>query len=177
MDMELPEPLRPVLAVLQRTYPDGVPKQDYRPMLIVLGDVLSARNLAQVVAEFTGGEAVVVDNDAAAAQSINPPSRHERARVRAALEAHGLADLYEEEVPGGGFGVFEMALRQPGPRDQNLAAMVKANLNAGQDRDDALASLTQFREALASAGREADEDVVLEVMDYLAGWSSLHLKL
>ncbi len=82
--------------VLQRTYPDGVPKQDYRPMLIVLGDLLSARNLAQVVAEFTGGEAVVVDNDAAAAISINPP-RQERARVRAALEAHGLADLYDDE--------------------------------------------------------------------------------
>jgi len=99
--MELAEPLRPVLAVLQRTYPDGVPREDYRPMLIVLGNMLSDRNLAQVVAEFTGGEAVVVDNDAAAAHSINPPSRQERARVRAALEAHGLADLYEDEEDAG----------------------------------------------------------------------------
>ena len=79
--------------------------------------------------------------------------------------------------PSAEFGVFELALRQPGPRDQNLAAMVKANLVAGQSRTDALAELTRFREELASAGRDEDEDVVLEVMDYLTGWASPHLKL
>jgi hypothetical protein len=102
MDMELAEPLRPVLAILQRTYPEGVPRQDYRALLVVLGDLMCDENLALVVAEFTDGEKVVVDNDAAAAHSINPPQPRDRARVRAALEAHGLADLDDEAAGGQG---------------------------------------------------------------------------
>lgn len=175
--MELAEPLRPVLAILRQAYPDGLPRQDYFPLLVVLGDLLSERNLAQVVAEFIDGETVVVDNDAAAAHDYRKPARHDVVRVRAALDAHGMADLDEEETGGREFGVFELALRQLGPRDQNLAAMVKANLAAGQSRADALAALTRFREELARAGRDEDEDVVLEVMDYLTGWASPHLKL
>ena len=95
--MELAEPLRLVLAVLRQTYPDGVPRQDYPAMLVVLGDLLCEGNLAQVVAEFTDDETVVVANDAAAAHSVSPPARHDVARVRAALEAHGLADLDERD--------------------------------------------------------------------------------
>ena len=72
---------------------------------------------------------------------------------------------------------FELALRQLGPRDQNLAAVVKTSLAAGQSRAKAFAALTQLREELASAGRDEDEDVVLEVMDYLVGWASPHQKL
>jgi hypothetical protein len=175
--MELAEPLRPVLALLQRAYPGGVPRQDYWALLVVLGDLMSERNLAAVVAEFIDGETVVVANDAAAADSIRRPARHDVTRVRAVLDAHGLADLYEQEAVVPEFGVFELALRQPGPRDQNLAAMIKANLVAGQSRTDALAELTRFREQLASAGRAEDEDIVLEVMDYLIGWASPHLRL
>ena len=44
--MELAEPLRPVLALLQRAYPEGVPRQDYWALLVVLGDLMSERNLA-----------------------------------------------------------------------------------------------------------------------------------
>jgi hypothetical protein len=72
---------------------------------------------------------------------------------------------------------FELALRQLGPRDQNLAAVVKNHLTGGQTRADALAELTRFREELASSGRDEDEDVVLEVMDYVVGWASPHDKL
>jgi hypothetical protein len=75
------------------------------------------------------------------------------------------------------FEEFELALQQLGQRDQNLAAVVKNHLAAGQDRADALAELTSFREQLADAGRDEDEDVVLEVMDYLVGWASPHQKL
>jgi hypothetical protein len=100
--MELAEPLRPVLALLRQAYPDGLAQEDYWPLLVVLGDVMYDENLALVVAEFTGGEPVVVDNDAAAAHSINPPQPRDRARVRAALEAHGLADLDDERAGGQG---------------------------------------------------------------------------
>jgi hypothetical protein len=96
--MELAEPLRPVLALLRRAYLDGVPRQGYPAMLVVLGDLLCEGNLALVVAEFIDGETVVVDNDAAAAHSDSPPARHDVTRVRAALDAHGLTDLDERDA-------------------------------------------------------------------------------
>jgi hypothetical protein len=96
--MELAEPLRPVLALLQRAYPEGLPQPDYLPLLVVLGDLMCDRNLALVVAEFIDGEPVVVDNDAAAAQGYRKPARHDVTRVRAALNAHGLADLDDEDA-------------------------------------------------------------------------------
>ena len=65
-------------------------------MLVVLGDLLSERSLARVVAEFTDDEMGAVANDAAAVYSVNRPKKQDVTRVRAALEAHGLAELYEE---------------------------------------------------------------------------------
>jgi hypothetical protein len=41
---------------------------------------------------------VVVDNDAAAAQGYRKPARHDVTRVRDALNAHGLADLDDEDA-------------------------------------------------------------------------------
>jgi hypothetical protein len=96
--MELAEPLRPVLAILQQAYPESLPQPDYRALLVVLGDLMCDRNLALVVAEFIDGEPVVVDNDAAAAQGYRKPARHDVTRVRAALDAHGLADLDDEDA-------------------------------------------------------------------------------
>lgn len=49
------------------------------------------------MAEFTDDETVVVANDAAAAHSVSPPTRHDLARVRDALKAHGLAGLDERD--------------------------------------------------------------------------------
>jgi hypothetical protein len=97
MDMELAEPLRPVLAILRQAYPDGLPRQDYWALLVVLRDLLCKGNLALVVAEFIDGETVVVDNDAAATHDFRKPARPDVIRVRALLDAHGLADLDEEE--------------------------------------------------------------------------------
>jgi hypothetical protein len=37
--------------------------------------------------------------------------------------------------------------------------------------------LRALRGHLRDAGRDADEDMVLEVMDFLAGWSSPHMKI
>jgi hypothetical protein len=58
-------------------------------LLAVLGDDMSDRNMAIVVAELIGGEVAVVANDAAAAQSVRKPSPAGSARVRSALESAG----------------------------------------------------------------------------------------
>lgn len=47
----------------------------------------------------------------------------------------------------------------------------------GQSQDSILDFFDQARKALGAAGREADEDAVLEVMDFLVGWCSPHMDL
>ena len=93
--MALPSHLEPDLTTLRRAYPDGVPATDYLPLLVVLGRQFSARHLAALVAELTGGDPVVVDNDAAAAAGYRRPSCVEIERVRRHLLAHG----HEEDAP------------------------------------------------------------------------------
>ena len=95
--MRFPEHLRPALTMLRRAYPDGVPDQDYMPLLVVLHEEFSARNLAAVVAELVDGEPVVVDNDAAAAMSRQRPNASDVERVRKFLLEHGWTP--EEETP------------------------------------------------------------------------------
>ncbi|HEX9998836.1 MAG TPA: DUF3349 domain-containing protein, partial [Actinoplanes sp.] len=76
-------------AVLQRAYPGNVPSVDYYPLLVVLQEDMSARNLAAVVAELVDGETAVVDNDAAAAVSVRRPPPRDVERVRTHLLSNG----------------------------------------------------------------------------------------
>jgi len=87
--MQLPGYLMPVLAMLRRAFPEGVPDGDYLPLLVVLREGLSERNLAVVVAELMDDEIVVVDNDAAAAVSVRRPPATEVVRLRDRLIAVG----------------------------------------------------------------------------------------
>ena len=71
---------------------------------------------------------------------------------------------------------FEEALAAPEPTLSLRQAVVQAR-TAGAGRDTVERQLRALREHLQRAGREADEDVVLEVMDFLAGWSSPHMTI
>ena len=84
-----PEHLRPELAALRRAYPDGVPPGEYLPLLVVLQQDMSARNLALVVGELTGKDPVVVENDAAAAASLERVDAAEIDRMKRHIGASG----------------------------------------------------------------------------------------
>jgi hypothetical protein len=93
----LPEPLMEVLELLQRAYPDGLPRADYLPLLAVLQVDMSEENLSRVVAEFLDDETLVIANDAAKAASVSTPRREEIGRVRSRLEAAGWKPELDEE--------------------------------------------------------------------------------
>lgn len=95
-DMALPPHLEPVLVVLRRAYPHGLPDSDYLPLLAVLDPEFSARNLAVVVAELIDGEIAVVDNDAAAVAGYRRPPSAEMERVRRHLLANGYEEEYDD---------------------------------------------------------------------------------
>jgi len=60
----VPKYLQLELVALRRAYSGGVPPGDYLPLLAVLQEELSARNVALVVGELTGKELVIVENAA-----------------------------------------------------------------------------------------------------------------
>lgn len=87
--------LQPALLVLRRAFPDGVPAEEYKPLLVVLSDGFSERQLARLVAEFTGRDRFVVDNEHAAVRSHDRQDSAVVQRVRQRLNDAGYADLPE----------------------------------------------------------------------------------
>jgi hypothetical protein len=71
---------------------------------------------------------------------------------------------------------YEEALRSAQPLER-LRAIVRSRLERGEGRERLLAELEDLQRALRASGRDADEDVVLDVMDFLTGWCSPHMKL
>lgn len=81
----------PLLDVLRRAYPKGVPEGDYLPLLEVLQFSMSERSLATLVAALTGADPMAVATDSAGLSRIDsdglgmPATR----RVRRHLGTHG----------------------------------------------------------------------------------------
>lgn len=71
---------------------------------------------------------------------------------------------------------FEEALRAPQPMLQLRNAVCRL-LAQGQEREAIVKELERFRDNLRDKGREQEEDLVLEVLDYVTGWSSPHMNL
>lgn len=58
-----------------------------------------------------------------------------------------------------------------------LRAVVQERLSTGRSRDSLLGELEQLVNELRRQHREADEDAVLDVTDFLTGWAAPHTKL
>jgi hypothetical protein len=71
---------------------------------------------------------------------------------------------------------FYAALASEEPLE-GLRRAVARELEAGVPRERLVAELEDLRADLRRSSREDDEDVVLEVMDFLTGWSSPHMRL
>src|SRR5579872_3278156 len=69
--------------------------------------------------------------------------------------------------------VIERALRSPEPFEE-LRATAAAWFAEGRTEQAVYDLFEDTRAQLRVAGREADEDVVMEVMDCLVGWCSPH---
>ena len=59
----------------------------------------------------------------------------------------------------------------------SLADAVRGMVAQGQDRDRIYEELELLRTQLQKDGRESDDDVVLEVMDFITGFSSPHARI
>lgn len=74
------------------------------------------------------------------------------------------------------FDDFNQALASARPYEA-LRSLIKRLLDQGADRNELRLTLESFRVELRAASRDADDDVVLEVLDDLTGWTTMHRKL
>ena len=72
--------------------------------------------------------------------------------------------------------LFEEALASSAPLWE-LRGVVRGLRAASQEREAIMADFERFRLVLQAAEREAAEDTVLEVMDFVAGWCSPAMRL
>jgi hypothetical protein len=69
-----------------------------------------------------------------------------------------------------------IALSSASPLEE-LKNVTRALLSKGVSRQDVIERLEDLRSGLRDAGREREEDVVLDVLDFVSGWASPHMKI
>lgn len=90
--MALPTPLQSVVTFLRAGYPDGVPEQDYIPLLALLRRQLTDEEVVSVADGLANGHGPTSPADIRAAITAvtrNSPSDTDLGRVRARLAAGG----------------------------------------------------------------------------------------
>jgi len=85
----LSQHLRPTCNFLQTAFPQGIDRDDYLPLLALLGEELSDRNLAEVVACAFGMDYESVLNDIYRARSTDAPSPEAVEKVKQWLLPYG----------------------------------------------------------------------------------------
>lgn len=73
-------------------------------------------------------------------------------------------------------GLFRDAMTSVHPLWE-LRVILRGLLADGHDRSSLVDDLNHMREALRLSGREDEENVVLDVMDFVDGWSAPHVSL
>jgi len=71
---------------------------------------------------------------------------------------------------------FHKALQSPEPV-MRLRELVRAELEHDVSRREILGQLESLRIELRGSARPEDEDVVLNVMDFVSGWTSPHMRV
>lgn len=72
--------------------------------------------------------------------------------------------------------ILDQALASSDPVRELRSIIMHLNAE-GLAKDDILAHLERRRRELRAAGRDREEDAVMDVMDFVNGWCSPHMKL
>ncbi|RPF38181.1 DUF3349 domain-containing protein [Streptomyces sp. TLI_185] len=86
-----------VVRELVEIFPGGVDDDDYYPLLVILADVLSERNLGAAVHGVFGLDPHVARNEAADACTGNKPSRRRIEDLRRRMTARGWSIVDDED--------------------------------------------------------------------------------
>ncbi len=95
--IEVPKHLESTYKMISSAYPKGVDENKYLPLIAVLYDYMSDKNLAEVISLCTGKDFVVAINDIYRTQSTDKPSDSEIENVRQELLHFGFEEWTEED--------------------------------------------------------------------------------
>jgi hypothetical protein len=96
MQITISPHLQSTYKLIQCAFPKGIEPQNYLPLLALLSEEMSDRNLAEVVAYYSGKDYSVVINDVYRVQSIDLPTSEAIANLKKRLLICGYEQWLEE---------------------------------------------------------------------------------
>ncbi|MFN9552764.1 MAG: DUF3349 domain-containing protein [Dolichospermum sp.] len=96
MQITISSHLQSTYKLIQCAFPKGIEPQNYLPLLALLSEEMSYRNLAEVVAYYSGKDYSVVLNDVYRVQSIDVPTSEAIANLKKRLLICGYEQWLEE---------------------------------------------------------------------------------
>ena len=96
MQITISSHLQSTYKLIQCAFPKGIEPQNYLPLLALLSEEMSDRNLAEVVAYYSGKDYSVVLNDVYRVQSIDLPTSEAIANLKKRLLICGYEQWLEE---------------------------------------------------------------------------------
>jgi len=94
---DIPKHLRNTFRLIRAAFPDGLDKTTYFPLLFVLYDDMSDRNLAEVVSKYIGKDYSTVLNDIYRVVSTDKPASEDVTEVKRKLLRCGYDTWRNEE--------------------------------------------------------------------------------
>jgi hypothetical protein len=94
---EIDSHLESSLRLLVESFPDGIDQSDYFPLLDLLYEEFSDRNLAKLIAHFQGAHYTEILNDIAKSQTTEKPTKESVDDLRARMRKHGYDRWLAEE--------------------------------------------------------------------------------
>lgn len=96
MQIKIPPHLQSTYKLIQCAFPNGIEAEDYEPLLALLSEEISDRNLAAVISYYVDKEYSVVLNDVYRVQSIDIPKTEAIDNLKKHLFSCGYQQWLEE---------------------------------------------------------------------------------
>ncbi|MFB0840764.1 DUF3349 domain-containing protein [Paenibacillus oleatilyticus] len=97
MSDPIPEHLERTCTMLNKAFPAGIGKEEYYPLLALLYEHLTDRNLAEVIVIVTGKDSAAAHNDVHRSVTTNRPGQESLDLVIEKLMPHGYEAWLNEE--------------------------------------------------------------------------------
>ena len=96
--IEIPKHLLSTYKMIRSCFPEGIIQKYYYPLMTLLYDYMSNRNLADIMSICTGKDWGITYNDALLVGSVsNPVTKEELNEVKSMLLKHGYEEWIKEE--------------------------------------------------------------------------------
>ncbi|NWL90476.1 DUF3349 domain-containing protein [Paenibacillus sp. 79R4] len=93
----MPKHLESTYKMLKHAFPNGIGNDDYFPLMSLLYEYMSDRNLAEVISSITGKDIAITLNDIQKSVSVNLSSDEVIQNIRKKLLPYGFEEWTEEE--------------------------------------------------------------------------------